>query len=330
MKHFHFVIIGILTLFVIAGCQGGSSSDSTGVAPKTPFLGGTQGIEIKFIEGSPPKEVADSGTFDFQAIVSLQNKGEFDLNKDQVKVDLIGFLPEDFGANQDELNDKRPEDDPTARKRDAEGNIIEPAETFITFPSTDSSFNFDRSVTGNTVFVFRADVCYKYQTKALSKICILRDLVRVDNDDICRPNEPKTVFTSGSPLKVGSFRETVSGKDRVSFSFDVTHSGTGNVFKEGDSTSPAADCPRDPRESREKENKVLVSVNSNLPNLRCVGLSGTTSGFITLVNGKRTVTCTQDLDPGRNDFETNVEITLDYNFQDSVQQDVLVKHLVTS
>src|SRR3989344_4394702 len=330
MKHFHFVIIGILTLFVIAGCQGGGSSDSTGVAPKTPFLGGTQGIEIKFIDGSPPKEAADSGTFDFQAIVSLQNKGEFDLNKDQVKVDLIGFLPEDFGANQDELNDKRPEDDPTARKRDAEGNIIEPAETFITFPSTDSSFNFDRSITGNTVFVFRADVCYKYQTKALSKICILRDLVRVDNDDICRPNEPKTVFTSGSPLKVGSFRETVSGKDRVSFSFDVTHSGTGNVFKEGDSTSPAADCPRDPRESREKENKVLVRVNSNLPNLRCVGLSGTTSGFITLVNGKRTVTCTQDLDPGRNDFETNVEITLDYNFQDSVQQDVLVKHLVGS
>ena len=69
-------------------------------------------------------------------------------------------------------------------------------------------------------------------------------------------------------------------------------------------------------------------MDTGLPNLRCVGLSSETSGYITLMNGKRAVTCTQDLDPGRNDFETNVEITLDYNYRDSVQQDVLVKHLV--
>ncbi|MBI2135027.1 hypothetical protein HYU09_03475 [Candidatus Woesearchaeota archaeon] len=329
MKHFSIAVISILALFVIAGCQGGSS-DNTGAAPRTPFLGGDNGLEIKFIDGSPPKEVADSGTFDFQAIVSLQNKGEFDLDRGQVNVDLIGFLPEDFGASQNELTDKEPEDDPSARKRDADGNIIEPTLTFITFPNTDSSFNFERSVTGNTVFVFRADVCYKYQTKALSRLCVLRDLVNVKNDDVCKPNDPKTVFSSGSPLKVTSFRETVAGQDKVSFSFDVTHSAAGNVFKEGDSSSPAASCPRDPRESREKENKVLVTVDTGLPNLRCVGLSGSTTGYITLVNGKRTVTCTQELDPGRNDFETNVEITLDFNYQDSVQQDVLVKHLAGS
>ena len=278
MKSFHIVIISILGLLIIAGCQGSGSGDNAGAAPRTPFLGGAQGLEIKFVDGAPPKEVTDSGTFGFQSIVSLKNKGEFDLNKDQVKIDLIGFLPEDFGASQSDLTAKRPEDDPTARKRDSEGNIIEPAETFVAFPSTDSSFNFERSVTGNTVFIFRTDVCYKYQTKALSKICVLRDLVNVKNDDVCKPNEPKTLFSSGSPLKVSSFRETVSGKDKVSFSFDVTHSATGNVFKEGDSGSPAADCPRDPREVREKENKVLVNVNTGLPNLRCVGLSSSASG----------------------------------------------------
>ena len=329
MRRFHIIIISILALFVIAGCQGGSK-DGTGAAPKTPFLGGTQGLEIKFIDGSPPKEVTDAGTFSFQSIVSLKNKGEFDLNKDQVKIDLIGFLPEDFGANQDDLSQKMPEDNPTSRKRDSEGNIIEPAETFATFPSTDASFNFGRSIPGNNIFIFRADVCYKYQTKAVSRLCVLRNLINVRKNDVCKPNEPKTVFTSGSPLKVSSFRETVSGQDKVSFSFEVTHSATGNVFREGDSTSPAADCPRDPREAREKENKVLVNVNTGLPNLRCVGLSSSTSGHITLMNGKKTVTCTQELDPGRNDFETNVEITLDYNYRDSVQQDVLVKHLVGS
>ena len=255
---------------------------------------------------------------------------DVELKKDQVKIDLIGFLPEDFSVSQGELTDKRPEDDPTPRKRDSEGNIIESIETFITFPSPDSFFNFKRSVTGNTVFVFRADVCYKYQTKALSKICVLRDLINIDNREICKPNEPKTIFSSGSPLTVSSFRETVAGQDKISFSFDVSHTGKGDIFKEGDSSSPAAGCPRDPREAREKENKVLITVSTGLPNLRCVGLSGATSGFITLVNEKRTITCTQELDRGRNDFETNVEITLDYNYQDSAQQDVLVKHLVGS
>ena len=201
MKFFHIAIISILGLFVIAGCQGGGK-DNTGAAPRTPFLGGTQGLEIKFIEGSPPKEVTDSGTFSFQSIVSLKNKGEFDLNKDQVKIDLIGFLPEDFGANQDDLSQKMPEDNPTARKRDSEGNIIEPGDTFATFPSTDGYFNFERSIPGNNIFIFRADVCYKYQTKAVSRMCVLRNLINVGKKELCRPTESKTIFTSGSPLKV--------------------------------------------------------------------------------------------------------------------------------
>lgn len=330
MKQLVYLISGIILLFIIAGCDGGVGSDSSGAAPKTPFLEGTSGLEIEFLDGAPPEEVTDGGTFDFQAIVRLKNEGEFDLKRDQVRIDMIGFLPEDFGVSQEELKDKRPEDDPTPKNRDSEGNIIDPIETFVTFPSNDAFFNFERSVTGNTIFIFRADVCYKYQTKALSRICVLRDLVNVDDDTICDPSETKRIFSSGSPIGIDSFRQTVTGRDKISFSFNVVHSGKGNVFKEGDVTSPAASCPRDPRERREKENRVSVTVDTGLPNLRCVGLSGSTSGFISLVNGKRTVTCTQELDTGRNDFETNVEITVDFNYQDDVDQEVLVKHLVDS
>ncbi|MCH9029164.1 MAG: hypothetical protein IH819_06015 [Bacteroidetes bacterium] len=117
-------------------------------------------------------------------------------------------------------------------------------------------------------------------------------------------------------------------KDKISFNFDITHSGRGDVFKEGDADSPAADCPRDPRERRQKENKVFVAVDTGIPNLKCVGFSGGTSGFVTLVDGRRGITCAQELDPGRNDFETNVEITADFNYRDNVEQEVLVKHLL--
>lgn len=325
MKYSYFATALILLIFVV-GCQ--NNNQSAGAAPKTPFLGGNEGLKIEFLKGSPPDEVTDSGTFDFQAIVSIKNNGEFDLKQDQVKLDIVGFLPEAFGVSQEQLSDIRPEDDPSPRKRDSEGNIIDAVSTFVTFPDQDSFFNFEGSVTGNTEFTFKADACYKYQTKALSRICVLRDLSNVDTDDICDPSQPKSVYSSGSPIKVSAFRQTVAGKDKIAFSFDITHSGTGKVFKEGDSTSDAAECPSDPRDTREKENRVYVTVDSGLTNLKCVGLNGATAGFVTLVNNKRSVTCTQELDPGRNDFETNVEITVDFNYKDSVEKKVLVKHLI--
>jgi len=331
MKSLTTLLIGVIALLVIAGCGGGGGGgggDTTGVAPKTPFLGGNDGVKIDFLEGEPPEEVTDGGIYDFQAIVSLQNNGEFNLKRDDVKVDLVGFLPEDFGVSADQLSDKIPEDDLSPRIRDSEGNIQDAIVTEVTFPDVDSFFNFERSVTGNTVFIFRADVCYKYQTKALSRICVLRDLVNLDNDDICDPSESKRSFSSSSPLKVGSFQQSVVGRDKISFNFDITHVGQGNVFKEGDSTSPPASCPKDSRERREKENRVLITVDTGLPLLKCSGLSGGSSGFITLVNGKRNVRCTQELDPGRNDFETNVEVTLDFNYKDNAQRDVLVKHIL--
>jgi len=329
MKPIVYIASSLMLLIIIAGCDGGGGTgDSTGSAPKTPFLGGSNGLTIEFLKGEPPEEVTDGGIFDFQAIVSLKNEGEFLIKRDNIKIDLIGFLPEDFDVGRDQLRDKRPEDDLTPKIRDAEGNIQDPIVTEVTFPDVDSFFNFIRSVTGNTEFIFRADACYKYQTKALSRICVLRDLINLDNDDICDPSESKRSFSSSSPVQVSNFKQTVSGRDKISFSFDITHTGSGSVLKEGDSSSPPADCPKDSKDRRVKENRVLVTVDTGLSNLRCVGLSGTTSGFITLVNGKRTVTCTQELDPGRNDFETNVDITVDFNYQDFAERKVLVKHLL--
>jgi len=323
----YIVIFLIILALAVAGCNNNSSSSST-ASPKTPFLGGAKGLEIKFFDDAPPAEVTDRGGFPFQSIVSLQNQGEYGLSRDFIKVDLIGFLPEDFGSNPSDLRGRHPESDLTPRIRDSEGNIQEPSLSEVTFPIQGGFFSFDKSVTGNTVFIFRADVCYKYQTKALSQICVLRDLVNNNNNGICKPTESKTVHSSASPVQVSGFRQTVTGKDKISFSFDVSHTLKGDVFKEGDATSAPAYCPKDSAERREKINKVKVTVDTGLSNLRCVGFESSTVGYISLVSGKRTVTCAQDLDPGRNDFTKNVEITLDFNYRDDVSRDILVKHLV--
>ncbi len=327
MKYYIPAIL-VFAMIILAGCQGAAST--TGTASKTPFLGGTKGLTLEFIEGEPPLEVTDQGVFPFQAIVTMKNEGEYELRRDNVRVNLIGILPEDFGANPADLQDRIPTDDLVPRQRDSEGNIREPVLTEVVFPDTGDSFNFHKSVTGNTVFIFRADVCYKYQTMALSQICVLRDLINSNKKGVCNPSEAKTTHSSGSPIQVSGFRQTVTGKDRISFSFDITHSGKGDVFMEGDATTPPAHCPKDTRERREKMDRVKVTVDTGLPNLRCVGFEGSTVGFVNLVSGKRTVTCTQELEGNRNDFTKNVDIAVDFNYRDDVSREVLVKHLIDS
>jgi len=323
-----FIPMGIVLLFLIAACDGGGG-DAIGGAPTTPFLGGSQGLVIEFLEGSPPDEVTDGNTFPFQAVVSLRNEGEFDLITSDVKVSLIGFLPSDFGANPTDLVNQPPEQNPTSRKRDSEGNIIEPVETFRTFPSPLVFFNFASTLAGNTAFIFRADVCYKYQTDVVSEICVLENLINVADDAICDPSESKSVFSSGSPVKVTSFRQSVAGKDRIQFSFDIDHSGSGNVFD----LSTFADCPKDSTQRRLKEDFVNVVVNTGLGIPQCgllINCGGNTAcGNVKLVNGKRTITCTQNLAASRTDFIKNIDITLKFNYLDNVDKEVLVKHIVS-
>ena len=86
------------------------------------------------------------------------------------------------------------------------------------------------------------------------------------------------------------------------------------------------------RARREVENNVQVEI-TEVPtdpvfsNLKCGGLDNTNLGVVKLVNGRRTITCTVELVPDRNDFEKVIGINLKYNVLDSKDTTILVKHL---
>ncbi len=324
------IVLGMVFLILIAGCEGGDKTPAG--APKTPFIGGIKGMEIKFLEGYPPAEVTDGKTFPFQAIVNLKNEGEFQGIDGEAKVSLIGFLPSDFRENSGDFADsdlinKRPEAYPTARSRDSEGKITEPVDMSVIFPKDDKSFNFNGQIPGNVgnVFVFRANVCYKYQTKAVAEICALKNLIDVAKDSICNPSGDKPIFVSGSPVQITSFRQSVAGNNQIRFSFDIEHVGPGTVFERKGSGD--VQCPKDPSERRGKENKVEVKVDTGLNGLNCVGAG--TGKFVPLVDGKRTITCTQDLDPNRNDFKKIVNIVVEFDYLDHADKEILVQHLIS-
>ena len=61
--------------------------------------------------------------------------------------------------------------------------------------------------------------------------------------------------------------------------------------------------------------------------IKCSGLNGNT-GFVKLSNGMRSIFCTLELSPDRSDFEKELKVTLDYNYEDDKDTVVLVKHLM--
>ena len=334
----------VLALFIcfvllLSAC-GKKSGASTGGAPKTPFLGGTSGITINFEKGSPPPEVTDDGSFSFNAIVSLKNDGEFKVPKDNVKVNLVGFDPASFGQSFDDLKDVVPADDLDARRRDSEGNIVDGTTTYAQFPKSGGDFIPSR-FPGNIPFTFRADLCYNYKTQAISKLCILRDMINIRDDSICRPSGVGTsgrqIYSSSAPVQIQNFRQTVVGKDKISFSFDIVLSGNVDIFWSKDERRPSTfddGCPRDPRARREVENNVGVEITEipNDPifaNLKCGGLDGGSTGVVRMINNKRTIVCTVDLTQDRLDLEKPVGIKLKYNILDTKETQLLVKHLTT-
>ncbi len=301
------VFLGLLLLVV--GCKQGTEETTT----QRPFVGGTESIEFNFLEGSPPSEVYDGGNYPFEVTLNLENKGEYDVPKEKLKINLVGFYPPDFGNPN---TTKNPDEDLKKSYIDSEGNIIPGTITYVNFPG----FNFKSNLSANNRYTIRADLCYLYGTIAEADLCILDDLTET-NDKVCVVNERKTVYSSSAPIQIENFQESVAGTDKITFSFEIVHRGSGAISKKDSGCSD---------EIPEKD-KVWVEVESGLPGLECSGLSdGTkTSGYITLYGGKRLVRCTQDTSApevnGR-DFEKKVHIKVIYDYKTHKEVSVLVKH----
>ena len=255
-KRYCVIALLVCLILLVSACK--RTGVATGGAPRTPFIGGTSGLTINFEKDSPPPEVTDDESFSFNAIVSLKNDGEARVDRNDIRLKLVGFDPADFSSDFSLVKDVQPDDSLEPKKRDAEGNIVEGTTTFATFPSGPSGgagINFvPKKFSGNTEFTFRADVCYNYKTEANAKLCVLKDMINIRDDSICRPTAVgttgRTIYSSSAPVQVTNFRQSVIGKDKISFSFDIVLSGNVDIFGSKDSKTPASAgfevaCPRD-------------------------------------------------------------------------------------
>ncbi len=305
------LLLFILFSALIASCKQKEVGDGG-----TPFIGGTQGLELSFYENAPPKEVFDGGQFPFDTVVKIKNNGEWFVDREELVVTVDGIRPEEFGKTTNELT-KQPAEDIGARRKDAENNIIEASPVFVEF----KSFNHASPIVGiSQKFPFRIKACYAYGTIANSLLCIKKSLMSADEGGICKIDEQKTIYNSGAPVQFLEMKESKRAANKIGFSFKAAHSGQGDLF------TPESTCDFGERTSIDK---IYLSVDSGMPGLSCTGLNPgedtTQEGEIILYGGEKVISCVQEIKSPAN-YEFPIILKAEYSYYNSISTEVTVKH----
>jgi len=302
----------LVVAFFMMGSAGCSPTNENEVGP---YLGGTKGITITFAPEAPPLEVFDAGVYPFDISIQLTNSGEWEIKKDDIIVRILGIDPADFSKTQADFSMRPFEDLLPSTKEPDTGTQIAGTTTSVDF----QGLNYKNPVTGNMPMPVYADVCYLYGTNVISQVCVKKDPTDTSSK-VCKIEEDKSVYSSGAPVQVIYFHQSIGGKNLLRFTFTVK-----KVQESGDVFEKSSKCNT---EGILHENKVWVEVNvPEMPGTRCAGLQGGTdnTGFVTLYNGQRTITCTQPI-AAETDYVKNLDMKLIYDYRDQLPQILTIKH----
>lgn len=298
----------ITLLIFLIGCAGqGEKIEIT-----SPFIGGVSGLSADFIELRP--HVFDGGRDPFDIIIKIQNNGETEVKKENIQVKISGINPAEFGKLEEDLKAK-PADDLTSRMKDAQETAIPGAQVFLEF----RNLNHITPITGGQIELpLRADICYLYKTKAISKLCIRENILNPAAGGICEITETKPLFNSGAPVQFADFKESARSIDKIGFSFEIRNAGTGDAY--GKNTV----CDKTERKNKDA---VYIKVDTNLAGLSCTGLETkgkSAEGYVTMFGGTKIVTCTQTV-ATKTDFEQMVTLEAEYDYESFKQTSIQVK-----
>jgi len=319
MKYIGLVLI---TTLLIVGCSGNNN-----VEKQTPFIGGSEGLSMRFLPESPPDFVFDDGKGEFGILVELENVGEATIEPSAGYVEIIGINPRDFGlSNQSSLLEGINTRLMRSRKN-FEGTIIKGDRTVVEFPQ----LSYERDLFGNTETTIRAELCYDYKTSTSTNVCVKRDVLStgLDTRKICDVSGEKDPQNSGAPIHITSLKEAPIGDDKIQLIFEIEHVGpvNGQIYKRGticDDTITNSD-----------RNKIFISVTSDVDGRypECSGLQDRISpheGYVTLYDGqKHPVTCTLDLAGVNSIFEEVFTVELDYRYGQFIEKKMTIRDVST-
>lgn len=308
-------IVMMFALLLLAAC----GTDNTNALGTTPFIGGTQGIKMEFVDNFPPPRVSDGGEEQFDMIIRLTNKGESDVAPEDVKVRLSGFSPHLFDVTASDLAKNSPELIERNIKN-PDGSTIQSLPVEVEF----GPFRYLQRVQGTQTFPVRAQICYTYNTFVASTVCVKEDFRNDNQGDICRVASARTAFNSAAPIQVTEIRQSAARQDTTRLVFTVTNRDQGDVYRRD------SQCESEGR----LEDRVYVKLTGlsadqgevvNCRSLRTDAGSGGSEGYVILNNeGRAEVSC----DVSFNERTPRIQpfgLELSYKYSENIQRNIVVE-----
>jgi len=316
----------IIAAMVVSGCAGGESQ----VDLSQTYIGGTEGIRAYLIEGMPPSQIHDGGSFPFGVGIAIENVGEADVGPNTANPFLIarleGINPEQFGVNDDFIR-QQINVPLTGARRNFDGTIFPGEITTINF----EPLTYRPNIHGNTQFTIRADLCYDYETTATAQICIKDDVLEnIQDTSICSLSGPKAPQNSGGPVHITSVVENPMSASKIQVNFVIEHVGTGEFFgrnPEGSADQEICDF------SVRNINKYVVDVeveplSDSGITISCARFSGNRMGRVKLYQGAATtISCTLERtrpSAGRI-FQDLLNIKLRYRYGQFIETPIVIQ-----
>lgn len=284
------------------------------------FIGGTAGLDSLFVSGQPPEKVLDAGNEPFVIAIQHNNNGEYDIKENEVVTTLEGISFSTFGINkQTQTNDISL---PRKILEKATKNIVPGGQAETVYEASyKEDISFDKTHT------IAANVCYKYQTRAVSSLCLVNNPTqRPRETDVCLINEGKPTGNSGAPLQATTLSQRASGKSEVTFTFQVENKGTGSVY------SPSLIEKKECTDRANEDILDWVQVTIKSPeglSIDCAKLNNGSQGQVRLIKGITTISC--KLDTSRltqaAPFTSEVLVHLDYAYKTHFSKQITVENV---
>ena len=303
------VLILLFSLFIF-GCQ---SNQKNKQQLLDIFIGGNEGLEFSFKDNQPPIKVLDENQDPFFITLILKNKGEYTVHENKIISSLSGVNSEAFSLSS--LNSKL--NIPLEGKLKSGDQIIESSPEELQFDQANYKYNLNSDFPTS----LRADICYLYKTKAISKVCLKKKSVERATEDKCLINSDKVVTeVSGAPVKIKDVKQRSSSTNDIKLTFTIINEGKGNIYGPETFTDKCIDIS-------DEKNKVLVEVNSpsGNKNIKCSQLQNNNKGLIKLALKEKIINCniaTNNLQEIA--FEEPINIELDYFYKESIEKQITV------
>ncbi len=307
MKKKLILLVLIISVIFIIGCAQEDELVSG------PFIGGTNGLEIEFVNNEPPDKVFDNNEEDFDITIRVENVGEFDILSNKVISTLSGIDTLDFGIGSPNkvLNFG------LEGKEEFNGKAVNGEEGDLIY--SDAKYKFDLGADFETVV--RADVCYEYKTAATTKACIRRKATERDTSDACSVNnENVQVENSGAPVQIEQVSTRTSGTNEVRLSFLVRNVASGIVYPPNTFSGSCGE-----NDDKEDRLNLEVRIPSGRYKIICNQLGGA-FGEIKLIDNEKAITCRISTSSApENPVEAPINIVASYFYRNAIQKTLIVE-----